>query len=106
MPSKKSDRPDYRYHISPRRYNPEIVTEQREGKQGRRYFFGVPPISKPLPRVRKPNLNSDRGQDSNQCAWRPRGSQSTHGSTVPFPEFTAQVAYPQNMLQITNAKKK
>ncbi|MPC48679.1 hypothetical protein E2C01_042460 [Portunus trituberculatus] len=41
----------------------------------REYFLGYllsqsPPIRKPLPRVRKPNLHSDRGQDSNQCAWR------------------------------------
>ncbi|MPC95048.1 hypothetical protein E2C01_090242 [Portunus trituberculatus] len=42
-----------------------------------------PPTRKPLPRVRKPNLNSDRGQDSNPCAWRPLGPQSTHGSIVP-----------------------
>ncbi|MPC87811.1 hypothetical protein E2C01_082687 [Portunus trituberculatus] len=51
-------------------------------------LFGVPPISKPsarkpLPQVRKPNLHSDLGQDSNPCAWRPLGFQSTHGSTVP-----------------------
>ncbi|MPC60350.1 hypothetical protein E2C01_054392 [Portunus trituberculatus] len=26
---------------------------------------------KPLPQVRKPNLHSYRGQDSNSCAWRP-----------------------------------
>ncbi|MPC17515.1 UNC93-like protein [Portunus trituberculatus] len=38
---------------------------------------------KSLPRVRKPNLHMDRGQDSNPCAWRPLGSQSTHDSTVP-----------------------
>ncbi|MPC81658.1 hypothetical protein E2C01_076286 [Portunus trituberculatus] len=30
-----------------------------------------PPARIPLPRVRKPNLHSDRGQDSNPCAWRP-----------------------------------
>ncbi|MPC75075.1 hypothetical protein E2C01_069459 [Portunus trituberculatus] len=30
-----------------------------------------PPARKPLPRVRKPSLHSDRGQDSNPCAWRP-----------------------------------
>ncbi|MPC07665.1 hypothetical protein E2C01_000232 [Portunus trituberculatus] len=42
-----------------------------------------PPARKPLPRVRKPNLHSDRRQDSNPCARRPLGSQSTHGSTVP-----------------------
>ncbi|MPC72352.1 hypothetical protein E2C01_066655 [Portunus trituberculatus] len=30
-----------------------------------------PPARKPLPRVRKSNLHSDRGQDSNPCAWRP-----------------------------------
>ncbi|MPC44411.1 hypothetical protein E2C01_038084 [Portunus trituberculatus] len=40
-------------------------------------------LRKPLPRVRKPNLHSDRGQDSNLCARRPLGHQSTHGSTVP-----------------------
>ncbi|MPC49753.1 hypothetical protein E2C01_043564 [Portunus trituberculatus] len=45
-------------------------------------YCGSPPAKKPLPRVRKPNLHSDRGQDSNTCAWRPLGSQSTHGSTV------------------------
>ncbi|MPC88772.1 hypothetical protein E2C01_083693 [Portunus trituberculatus] len=33
--------------------------------------------------MRKPNLHSDRGQDSNPCAWRSLRSQSTHGSTVP-----------------------
>ncbi|MPC76656.1 hypothetical protein E2C01_071080 [Portunus trituberculatus] len=38
---------------------------------------------KPLPRVRKPNLHPDRGQDSNPCAWRPYRPQSTHGSTAP-----------------------
>ncbi|MPC20420.1 hypothetical protein E2C01_013363 [Portunus trituberculatus] len=43
----------------------------------------LPPARKPLPRVRKPNLHSDRGQDSNPCAWRPLGFQSTHGSIVP-----------------------
>ncbi|MPC34005.1 hypothetical protein E2C01_027375 [Portunus trituberculatus] len=42
-----------------------------------------PPTKKPLPQERKPNLHSDRGQDSNPCAWRPLGSQSTHGSTLP-----------------------
>ncbi|MPC75765.1 hypothetical protein E2C01_070159 [Portunus trituberculatus] len=42
-----------------------------------------PPAKKPLPRVRKPSLQSDRGQDSNPCAWRLLGPQSTHGSTVP-----------------------
>ncbi|MPC97473.1 hypothetical protein E2C01_092790 [Portunus trituberculatus] len=42
-----------------------------------------PPARKPLLRVRKPNLRSDRGQDSNPCAWRTLGPQSTHGSTVP-----------------------
>ncbi|MPC45592.1 hypothetical protein E2C01_039296 [Portunus trituberculatus] len=41
-----------------------------------------PPARKPLARVRKPNLYSDRGQDSNPCAWRSFGPQSTHGSTV------------------------
>ncbi|MPC89458.1 hypothetical protein E2C01_084408 [Portunus trituberculatus] len=41
--------------------------------------------AKPLPRVRKPNLHSDRGQDSNLCAWKPLEPQSTHGSTVPLP---------------------
>ncbi|MPC93793.1 hypothetical protein E2C01_088934 [Portunus trituberculatus] len=30
-----------------------------------------PPARKPLPQVRKPNLHSDHGQDSNPCAWRP-----------------------------------
>ncbi|MPC98301.1 hypothetical protein E2C01_093665 [Portunus trituberculatus] len=30
-----------------------------------------PPARIPLPRVRKPNLHSERGQDSNPCAWRP-----------------------------------
>ncbi|MPC25294.1 hypothetical protein E2C01_018403 [Portunus trituberculatus] len=44
---------------------------------------GNPPTRKPLPRVRKPNLHSDRGQDSKPCAWRPLGPQSTHGSTAP-----------------------
>ncbi|MPC42012.1 hypothetical protein E2C01_035623 [Portunus trituberculatus] len=42
-----------------------------------------PPARKSLSRVRKPNLHSDRGQDSNPCAWRPLGPQSTQGSTVP-----------------------
>ncbi|MPC37516.1 hypothetical protein E2C01_030997 [Portunus trituberculatus] len=42
-----------------------------------------PPARTPLPSVRKPNLHSDRGQDSNPCAWRPLGPQSAHGSTVP-----------------------
>ncbi|MPC95583.1 hypothetical protein E2C01_090801 [Portunus trituberculatus] len=37
----------------------------------------------PLPRVRKLNPHSDRGQDSNPCAWSPLGPHSTHGSTVP-----------------------
>ncbi|MPC91421.1 hypothetical protein E2C01_086457 [Portunus trituberculatus] len=44
---------------------------------------GFPPARKLLPQVRKPNLHSDRGQDLNPCAWRPLGSQSAHGSTVP-----------------------
>ena len=30
-----------------------------------------------------PNLHSDRGQDSNPCAWRCQGPQSPSGSTVP-----------------------
>ncbi|MPC41919.1 hypothetical protein E2C01_035529 [Portunus trituberculatus] len=42
-----------------------------------------PPARKSVPRVRKPNLHLDRGQDSNPCAWRPLGPQSMHGSTVP-----------------------
>ncbi|MPC19226.1 hypothetical protein E2C01_012136 [Portunus trituberculatus] len=42
-----------------------------------------PPAGKPLPRVRMPNLHLDCGQDSNPCASRPLGLQSTHGSTVP-----------------------
>ncbi|MPC44873.1 hypothetical protein E2C01_038554 [Portunus trituberculatus] len=42
-----------------------------------------PPARKLLSRVRKPNLHSDREQDSNSCAWRPLGPQSTHESTVP-----------------------
>ncbi|MPC37243.1 hypothetical protein E2C01_030717 [Portunus trituberculatus] len=29
-----------------------------------------PPARKPMPRVRKPNLHSGRGQDANPCAWR------------------------------------
>ncbi|MPC13592.1 hypothetical protein E2C01_006329 [Portunus trituberculatus] len=41
----------------------------------------------PLSRVRKPNLHSDRGQDSNLCAWRPLRPQSTHGSTVPWQPY-------------------
>ncbi|MPC54702.1 hypothetical protein E2C01_048626 [Portunus trituberculatus] len=54
-------------------------------------LFPSPPDRKPLPRVRKPNLHSDRGQDSNPCAWRPLGPQSTHGSSVPrLPHFSAQ----------------
>ncbi|MPC42748.1 hypothetical protein E2C01_036379 [Portunus trituberculatus] len=47
-------------------------------------LFQSPPTRKPLPRVRKPNLHSDRGQDLNPCTWRPLGPQSTHGSTVPW----------------------
>ncbi|MPC29062.1 hypothetical protein E2C01_022279 [Portunus trituberculatus] len=46
-------------------------------------FARSPPARKPLPRVRKPNLHSTLGQDSNPYAWRPLGPQSTHGSTVP-----------------------
>ncbi|MPC91095.1 hypothetical protein E2C01_086110 [Portunus trituberculatus] len=42
-----------------------------------------PPARKPLPRVKKPNLHSYRGQDSNPCAWRSLRPQSTHGSSVP-----------------------
>ncbi|MPC57259.1 hypothetical protein E2C01_051237 [Portunus trituberculatus] len=45
-----------------------------------------PPTRKQLPRVRRPNLHLDRGQDSNP--WRPLGPQSTHGSTVPHPSKT------------------
>ncbi|MPC54734.1 hypothetical protein E2C01_048659 [Portunus trituberculatus] len=37
---------------------------------------------KPLPRVRKPNLHSDRGQDSSPCAWRPLGPQSTSPQVI------------------------
>ncbi|MPC89137.1 hypothetical protein E2C01_084070 [Portunus trituberculatus] len=47
-------------------------------------LHGNPPARKPLPRVRKPNLHSGSGQDSNPCVWRPLGPQSTHGSTVPL----------------------
>ncbi|MPC27082.1 7SK snRNA methylphosphate capping enzyme [Portunus trituberculatus] len=55
------------------------------GKGGERYLlFQSPPARKLLPRVRKPNRHSDRGQDLNPCAWRPLGPQSTHGSTVPL----------------------
>ncbi|MPC11412.1 hypothetical protein E2C01_004076 [Portunus trituberculatus] len=42
-----------------------------------------PPASKSLPRVRKPNLHSDRGQDSNPCAWRPLGPQTQGLSARP-----------------------
>ncbi|MPC27252.1 Xaa-Pro aminopeptidase 1 [Portunus trituberculatus] len=50
-----------------------------------RYLISQSPlVRKPLPRVRKPNLHSDREQDSNPCAWRPPGPQSTHGSTYHF----------------------
>ncbi|MPC19108.1 hypothetical protein E2C01_012016 [Portunus trituberculatus] len=42
-----------------------------------------PPARKSLPQVRKPNLHSDHGQDSNPCACRPLGPQSTHGSSEP-----------------------
>ncbi|MPC82377.1 hypothetical protein E2C01_077041 [Portunus trituberculatus] len=45
------------------------------------YFLGY--LLSQSPPVRKPNLHSDRGQDSNPCTWRPLGPQSTHGSTVP-----------------------
>ncbi|MPD06441.1 hypothetical protein E2C01_102255 [Portunus trituberculatus] len=38
---------------------------------------------KPLPRVRKPTLHTDRGYDSSPCSWRPLGPQSKHGSTIP-----------------------
>ncbi|MPC41560.1 hypothetical protein E2C01_035159 [Portunus trituberculatus] len=51
----------------------------------------VPPARKLLPRVRKPNLHSDRGQDSNLCAWRPLRPKSTHGSTVPRRLITEEV---------------
>ncbi|MPC74955.1 hypothetical protein E2C01_069338 [Portunus trituberculatus] len=43
----------------------------------------APYFNPPPPRMRKPNIHSDRGQNSNPCAWRPHGPQSTHGSTVP-----------------------
>ncbi|MPC54363.1 hypothetical protein E2C01_048274 [Portunus trituberculatus] len=43
----------------------------------------IPKAGKPLPRVRKPNLHSDREQDSNPCGWRHLGPPSTHDSTVP-----------------------
>ncbi|MPC79151.1 hypothetical protein E2C01_073664 [Portunus trituberculatus] len=56
-----------------------------------------PPTRKPLPRVRKPNLHSDRGQDLNQCAWRPLGPQSTHGSTVPQ-QPNNEVPYKEDLL--------
>ncbi|MPC64575.1 hypothetical protein E2C01_058693 [Portunus trituberculatus] len=54
----------------------------------RGYFLGYllsqsPAARKPLTRVRKPILHSDRGQDSNSCAFRPLGPQSTRGSTAP-----------------------
>ncbi|MPC71433.1 hypothetical protein E2C01_065710 [Portunus trituberculatus] len=42
-------------------------------------------------RVRKPNLHSDPGQDSNPCAWRPLGPQNAHGSTVPRRESTTNL---------------
>ncbi|MPC43677.1 hypothetical protein E2C01_037330 [Portunus trituberculatus] len=67
-----------------------VERETRKEKRG--YCLGYllsqsPPERKPLPRVRKPNLYSDRGQDSNPCAWRPLGPQSTHGSTVKESSF-------------------
>ncbi|MPC83612.1 hypothetical protein E2C01_078325 [Portunus trituberculatus] len=46
-------------------------------------FYGTSYLR--APRMRKPNLHSDRGQDSSPCTWRPLGPQSTHGSTVPPP---------------------
>ncbi|MPC74753.1 hypothetical protein E2C01_069128 [Portunus trituberculatus] len=52
-----------------------------------------PPARKPLPRVRNPNLHSDRGQDSNPCAWRPLRPQSTQGSTVPRSILPEAVGY-------------
>ncbi|MPC49745.1 hypothetical protein E2C01_043557 [Portunus trituberculatus] len=53
----------------------EISTWQKE------YFLGYllsqsPTARKPLPRVRKPNLHSDCGQDSNLCAWNPSDSKA------------------------------
>ncbi|MPC72470.1 hypothetical protein E2C01_066779 [Portunus trituberculatus] len=41
------------------------------------------PTRKSLPGVRKPYLHSDRGQDSNRCAWRPLGL-DPNASRVPY----------------------
>ncbi|MPC55374.1 hypothetical protein E2C01_049307 [Portunus trituberculatus] len=46
-----------------------------------------------MPQVRKPNLHSDRGQDSNPCAWRLLRPQSTHGSTVPRRSHYVSLGY-------------
>ena len=51
-----------------------------------------PPAREPLPRVRKPNLYSDRGQDSNPRAWRPLGPQSALGPTEPQRPPTLEVS--------------
>ncbi|MPC69223.1 hypothetical protein E2C01_063440 [Portunus trituberculatus] len=40
----------------------------------------TPSARKQLPHVRKLNLHSDRGQDSNPCAWRPLRPQNMHQS--------------------------
>ncbi|MPC84784.1 hypothetical protein E2C01_079533 [Portunus trituberculatus] len=60
-----------------------LTARALDGSMAHRRMRASPPTRKPLPRVRKPNLYSNSGQDSNLCAWRPLGPQSTHGSTVP-----------------------
>ncbi|MPC47912.1 hypothetical protein E2C01_041673 [Portunus trituberculatus] len=58
---------------------PEIsIGENPNSRCGCQIHRICPPARKPLPRVRKPSLHSDRGQDSNPCAWRPCRPQSTH----------------------------
>ncbi|MPC95407.1 hypothetical protein E2C01_090617 [Portunus trituberculatus] len=48
------------------------------------FIYTIPPARKSLPRVRKPNLHSDRGQDLNPCAWRTLGPHCTMAA----PNFT------------------
>ncbi|MPC78972.1 hypothetical protein E2C01_073482 [Portunus trituberculatus] len=71
-----------RRHLRSFRDRRDVLAELSDSELIRGYLLSQSPPDR-KPRVRKPNLHSDRGQDSNPCAWKPLGSQGTHGSNAP-----------------------
>ncbi|MPC31876.1 hypothetical protein E2C01_025175 [Portunus trituberculatus] len=66
-------RVEQRHPVILRPTHRDCLTEGGKRGTSQVHFFGYllsesPPAKKPLARVRKPNLHSDRGQDSNPCA--------------------------------------